>query len=178
MRYSIGEVAQKTSIPASTLRYYDKHGLLPFVDRNQNGQRSFKDNDLNFLEVINCMKKSGLTIAQIRHFINLCMQGDMTLEQRYDFLDKEEKVLMKKIETLQAQLDFLRYKKWYFKTAVQAGTEKIHMTADGKRVQPDIKEQYQKELAKCVSLHDLLDLKKKDKEKFENKYKLALAHQK
>lgn len=175
MRYSIGDVAEIMKMPESTIRYWDKKGLLPFVDRDQHGRRDFKDNDLNFLEVINCMKKSGLTIAQIRHFIDLCMQGDMTLEQRYDFLDKEEKVLMSKIEILQRQLDFLRYKKWYFKTAVQAGTEKIHMTPDGKRVQPDIKEQYKKELAKCVNLHDLLDLKEKDKKKFENKYQPHLV---
>lgn len=172
MRYSIGDVAEIMDLPQSTLRYWDKKGLLPFVDRDQNGRRDFKDNDLNFLEVINCMKESGLKIKQIRHFIDLCMQGDMTLEERYDFLDKQEKVLMKKIDTLQSELDFLRYKKWYFKTAVQAGTEKIHMTSDGKRVQPDIKEQYKKELAKCVDLRSLLDLSQKDKEKFANRYGL------
>lgn len=175
MRYTIGDVAEIMDMPQSTIRYWDKKGLLPFVDRDKNGNRNFKDNDLNFLEVINCMKKSGLKIAQIKQFIDLCMQGDMTLEQRYDFLDREEKVLMKKIDALQAQLDFLCYKKWYFKTAVQAGTEKIHMTPDGKRVQPDIKEQYRKELAKCVDLRDLIDLNQRDKEKFEKKYKLQGA---
>jgi DNA-binding transcriptional MerR regulator len=103
-------------------------------------------------------EKSGLKIAQIRQFIDLCMQGDMTLLARYQFLDREEAALTKQINTLQAQLDFLRYKKWYFKTAVEAGTEKIHMTQDGKRVQPDIKEQYEADLAKCVDLRALLDL--------------------
>jgi DNA-binding transcriptional MerR regulator len=57
--YSIGEVADKMHMPASTIRYYEKQGLLPFVDRDENGRRAFKDNDFNFLEVINCMKKAG-----------------------------------------------------------------------------------------------------------------------
>lgn len=157
MRYAIGDVAEIMDMPQSTIRYWDKKGLLPFVDRDENGRRDFKDNDLNFLEVINCMKQSGLKISQIRQFIDLCMQGDMTLKQRYDFLDKEEKVLMEKIETLQKQLDFLRYKKWYYKTSLEAGTEAVHMTEDGKKVQPDIKEQYQKQLEKCTSIDELIN---------------------
>lgn len=58
MRYTIGEVATKLNIPTSTLRFYDKKGLLPFVDRDQADRRSFKDNDLNFLQVIVCMKSA------------------------------------------------------------------------------------------------------------------------
>lgn len=60
MRYSIGQVAQKMEIPASTLRFYDKKGLLPFVDRDALGRRSFKENDLNFLEVIECINYPSL----------------------------------------------------------------------------------------------------------------------
>lgn len=162
MRYSIGEVSKKLKIPASTLRYYDKHGLLPFVDRNEKGQRSFKDNDLNFLEVISCMKKCGMTIKEIRHFIDLCMQGDKTLIARYDLLEKEESSVVKQIVELQKQLDFLHYKMWYFKTAVEAGSEDIHMisTVDGKRVTPEIHQQYQKALKECHDIDELIRIQK------------------
>lgn len=162
MRYSIGTVAKKMNIPASTLRYYDKNGLLPFVDRNESGQRSFKDNDLNFLEVISCMKKCGMTIKEIRHFIDLCMEGDVTLDARYDLLKKEEQSVTDQINTLQKQRDFLHYKMWYFKTALEAGTEDIHMTqtAEGKRVDPDIHQQYQAALAKCHNIKELIDYQK------------------
>lgn len=95
MRYTIGEVAEKLNIPNSTLRYYDKKGLLPFVDRDQAGRRSFKDNDLNFLEVIECMKKCGMTIKEIRYFIDLCMAGDVTLDARYQLLADEEQAVVK-----------------------------------------------------------------------------------
>ncbi|MGI1818755.1 MerR family transcriptional regulator [Lactobacillus johnsonii] len=162
MRYSIGEVSKKLNIPASTLRYYDKHGLLPFVDRNEKGQRSFKDNDLNFLEVISCMKKCGMTIKEIRHFIDLCMQGDKTLIDRYDLLEKEESSVVKQIAELQKQLDFLHYKMWYFKTAVEAGSEDIHMisTVDGKRVTPEIHQQYQEALKDCHDINELIRIQK------------------
>ena len=90
MRYSIGDVAEEMNLPTSTLRYYDRKGLLPFVDRDSAGRRSFKDNDLNFLQVIECMKKCGMTITEIRHFIDLCMQGDVTLMGRYELLEKDK----------------------------------------------------------------------------------------
>lgn len=120
MRYSIGQVAEKLNLPTSTLRFYDKKGLLPFVDRDEAGRRSFKENDLNFLEVIECMKKCGMSISEIRHFIDLCMAGDVTLDARYDLLAKEESAVKKQIAELQEQLDFLHYKMWYFKTALVA----------------------------------------------------------
>lgn len=162
MRYSIGDVAKKMDVPTSTLRFYDKKGLLPFVDRDEAGRRSFKDNDLNFLEVIECMKKCGMTISEIRHFIDLCMEGDVTLEDRYELLAREEQAVAKQIAELKAQQDFLHYKMWYFKTALEAGTEEIHMTqtAEGERVDPDIHEQYQAALAKCHDIKELTDYQK------------------
>lgn len=90
MRYSIGEAAEKIGTNPSTLRFYDKKGLLPFVDRDEAGRRKFKDNDFNFLEVIQCLKKSGVPVKDIAKFINMCLQGDGTLKKRYDYLDNEE----------------------------------------------------------------------------------------
>lgn len=163
MRYSIGDIAKKLDLPTSTLRFYDKKGLLPFVERDQAGRRSFKDNDLNFLEVIGCMKKCGMTISEIRRFINLCMEGDITLQDRYDLLYREEEIVVNQIENLQKQLDFLHYKMWYFKTSLQAGTEKIHMveTENGEMVDTTIHDQYQEALAKCHNLDELIKFETK-----------------
>lgn len=162
MRYTISEVSKKLGVPSSTLRYYDKQGLLPFVDRDAAGRRSFKDNDLNFLEVIGCMKKCGMTIKEIRHFIDLCMKGDATLADRYQLLADEEAAVSKQIETLEKQRDFLHYKMWYFKTAVEAGTEQVHMvkTPEGMRVTPAIHEQYKEALVHCHDLSELIRIEK------------------
>lgn len=160
MRYAIGDVAEKMNLPTSTLRFYDRKGLLPFVDRDSAGRRSFKDNDLNFLEVIECMKKCGMTITEIRHFIDLCMQGDVTLMNRYELLEKEAATVKEQIKTLQDQLDFLHYKMWYFKTSLEAESEDIHMvsTDEGKRVDPAIHDQYRAALEKCHDLSELIEL--------------------
>ena len=62
MIYTVGEMAQKLGVPASTLRYYDKEGLLPFVERSSGGIRMFRENDFEWLQVIRCMKKAGMSI--------------------------------------------------------------------------------------------------------------------
>ena len=144
MTYSISQAAAMMGTTPSTIRYYDKSGLLPFVKRDQNGRRAFVDNDFNFLKVINCLKKSGVPVKDIADFINLCMQGDQTLAERYDYLDQEETVIEAKVAELQEQLDFLRFKKWYYKTSLQAGTEAVHFMEGTNVVQPDIHEQYLK----------------------------------
>ena len=144
MTYSISQAAAMMGTTPSTIRYYDKNGLLPFVKRDQNGRRAFVDNDFNFLKVINCLKKSGVPVKDIAGFINLCMQVDQTLAERYDYLDQEETVIEAKVAELQEQLDFLRFKKWYYKTSLQAGTEAVHFMEGTNVVQPDIHEQYLK----------------------------------
>ena len=165
MKYSIGDVSKKMNIPASTIRFYDKKGLLPFVDRDKTGQRCFKENDLNFLEVIQCMKKCGMKISEIRHFIDLCMAGDVTLSSRYNLLSQEEKSVKKQINELKEQLDFLHYKMWYYKTALDAGTEDIHMvkTEEGKHVASDIHDQYREAIKHCHDLFEIID--------YQNRYK-------
>jgi DNA-binding transcriptional MerR regulator len=69
MNYRIGEVAKKIGVSSSTLRFYDKHGLLPFVQRDNNGNRRFTDNDLNYLDVITVLKRGGVTVETIAKFI-------------------------------------------------------------------------------------------------------------
>lgn len=97
MLYSIGQVADKLNISTYTLRYYDKEGLLPFVDRNESGRRIFKDADFNYLETISCLKEAGLPVKQIASFIELCLAGDRTLDERYEFLAEQETNLEEKM---------------------------------------------------------------------------------
>lgn len=126
MEYSIGEAAEKTGITASTLRYYEKEGLLPSIKRDKNGIRSFTENDLQSLRIIECLKATGMPIKDIRKFIDLCAEGDNSLQERYAlFLDRKAAV-QKQIEELQKVEKVIDFKCWYYQTAIAAGTEKIH----------------------------------------------------
>ncbi len=82
MLYTVGEIAKILHIPASTLRYYDKEGLLPLVERSKGGIRMFSDKDYEWLKVIECLKKSGLSIKEIRTFIDMVGRGDYFLSER------------------------------------------------------------------------------------------------
>lgn len=124
-KFLIGDITQMYGISQDTLRYYDKAGLLPFVKKNQAGRREFTEDDLGYIEVIDCLKRSGIPVKEIAKFMYWCVEGDPTLPQRYTFMIEQEEALEKKISDLQAQLDFLRWKKWYYQTANEAGTEKI-----------------------------------------------------
>ena len=67
--YTIGQKSEMFQLPISTLRYYDKEGLLPFVERSEGGIRMFKDSDIEWLNIIECLKKTGMSIKEIKKFI-------------------------------------------------------------------------------------------------------------
>ena len=132
--FLIGDISKMYGISQDTLRYYDKAGLLPFVKKNQAGRRGFTEDDLGYIEVIDCLKRSGIPVKEIAKFMDWCVEGDKTLPQRYAFMVEQEAVLEKKIHELQAQLDFLRWKKWYYQIANEAGTEKIFFKEGSRQV--------------------------------------------
>lgn len=126
MTYTIGDIAQKIGLTPSTLRYYDKEGLLPFVDRTESGIRRFKDSDMEWFSIIECLKNTGMSIKEIKTFIDWCMEGDVSLDKRYEMFLERKKETEKQIILLQKSLDIINYKCWYYKTALEAGTEKVH----------------------------------------------------
>ena len=126
MYYSISQVAKKYGITAHTLRDYDKEGLLPFVERSVTGVRKFSETDLRWLEIITCLKETGLPIKQIKQFINWCQEGDAALEQRYNVFVEQKKNVETQMAILQKHLEKIEYKIWYYKTALEAGTEAVH----------------------------------------------------
>lgn len=126
MNYSIGEMAQKLGISTSTLRYYDKEGLLPFVKRSEGGIRIFKEEDFRWLHLIDCLKKTGLSIKEIKTYIDLSLTGDSTISERLQIMQKHRENVVDHIHQLQRMLYLIDYKCWYYETAQKAGTCKIH----------------------------------------------------
>lgn len=126
MTYTIKQAAELTNLTPVTLRYYDKQGLLPFVERKESGYRMFSDGDIAMLRVIECLKKSGMSIKDIRQFSEWVLMGDDSLQERYDMFLERKKDVEAQMAELQKTLDFINHKCWYYKTAIEAGTEKIH----------------------------------------------------
>lgn len=110
MGYSIAEVAEKTNLTAHTLRYYEKEGLLPFVDRSDSGNRDFKEKDLEWLELICCLKNTGMPIKKIKEYIRLCLKGDDTLDVRREIFIKHREDVINQMAELQKNLDKINCK--------------------------------------------------------------------
>ena len=125
MLYTVGEMAKKLQVAPSTLRYYDKEGLLPFVERSNGGIRMFKDTDFEWLQIINCLKKAGMSLKDIKAFIFMTMKGDDTLKERYELFTRHKEVIEAQMAELQETLDAVNYKCWYYQKASEAGTTKV-----------------------------------------------------
>ena len=128
--YTIKEVAEKTNLPASTIRYYDKQGLLPFVRRSESGYRMFSENDIGLLNMIECLKQTGMPIKEIKQFTLWLQHGDNSLQERYQMFLERRKAVEQQIAKLQQTLNVVDYKCWYYETAIQEGTEAIHNKDD------------------------------------------------
>ena len=117
MGYSIAEVAEKTNLTAHTLRYYEKEGLLPFVDRSDSGNRDFKAKDLEWLELICCLKNTGMPIKKIKEYIGLCLKGDDTIDVRRQIFTNHRQDVIEQIAELQKNLDKINCKINYYDSA-------------------------------------------------------------
>lgn len=124
--YSISEAAKELNVTAYTLRYYDKEGLMPFVERTTSGQRLFKESDIAALKVIECLKSTGMQIKEIKTFIDWVTDGDATLQQRFDMFMERKAIVEKQMEELKQTMELVEHKCLYYKTALEAGTEDIH----------------------------------------------------
>lgn len=140
MFYTIGQMSAMTGVPASTLRYYDKEGLLPFVERSGGNARRFTDADYAALKVIECLKTSGLSIAEIKDFMEMTRLGDATLGERFELFERRRIETEKRLEELRHTLALINYKCWYYKTAVEAGTESVAANMDFEHIPPELRE--------------------------------------
>ena len=122
MPYTIGEVARMMNIAPSTLRYYEKEGLLSLGLRGSSGQRAYTDDDLAALSIIEYLKFCGLPLKEIRSFLPLIRTDGESLKARYDIMAKERDNVRAQIAALQTKLDRLEFGCWYYETAQQYGS--------------------------------------------------------
>jgi DNA-binding transcriptional MerR regulator len=114
----IGEVSEKYGISSDTLRYYERIGLLPSVNRSESGIRDFNELDLRRVSFIKCMRSAGLPIEVLIRYFELVQQGDATIEARKDILVEQREQLLDRMKEMQETLDLLNYKINVYENAV------------------------------------------------------------
>lgn len=140
MYYTVGQMAKKMGVAPSALRYYDKEGLLPFVERSDGGIRVFTDQDWQWLSIIECLKQTGLPIKEIKTFIDWCMEGDATIEARLELMQRQREAVREQIDQMRDTLALLDYKCWYYETAKKAGTCAVHDEMPEEDVPPELRQ--------------------------------------
>lgn len=120
---TIAEVSKKYGLTADTLRYYERVGLIPKVNRNKNGIRNYTEQDCRNVEFIKCMRRAGLPIEVLIEYVTLLQQGDETVEARRDILIEQRKELVKKMKEIKTTIDRLDYKIDRYESLVKKESE-------------------------------------------------------
>ena len=103
----VKQVADNLGISEHTIRYYDKAGLFPFVQRNKNGYRDFSEEDLYWIEFIKCMRQTHMPISKLKEIAELYHQGSSTKMKRRDIFLKHQKNLLEQKKLIDEALQVL-----------------------------------------------------------------------
>ncbi|MER6047411.1 MerR family transcriptional regulator [Streptomyces sp. BHT-5-2] len=109
-RYTIGEVAEHTGLSAHTLRWYERIGLMPHVDRTHTGQRRFTNRDLDWLDLVSKLRLTGMPVADMVRYAELVREGTSTFHEREELLTRHRADVRQRIAELESTLDVLDYK--------------------------------------------------------------------
>ena len=124
MTYSIGEISQRLDIAPSALRYYEKEGLLPFVERSDSGIRQFTDIDLEWLIIIDSLKKTGMPLKEIKDFVKMFEERDSTITRRLEIVFRHREVIQQQVAKLNEIIMALDFKEQYYQKALDEGKTK------------------------------------------------------
>ncbi|MCI8460891.1 MAG: MerR family transcriptional regulator [Bacilli bacterium] len=144
MYYSIGEISEMFNLPIPTLRFYDKEGLLLDLERDASGIRKFNEKTIEALRVIECLKKSGMQIKEIKEFMHWCSLGDKTILKRKEMFLTQKENIEQEIKELEKALNMIKYKCWYYEEALKDGTEKRVKNITPNQMPNEVKEYYDK----------------------------------
>jgi DNA-binding transcriptional MerR regulator len=114
----IAEVSEQYDISSDTLRYYERIGLIPPVNRDESGIRNYNEMDVKRVEFIKCMRHAGLPIDVLVEYVGLVQQGDKTIEARKEILKVQRDLLAARMKEMQKTIDLLDYKINVYENAV------------------------------------------------------------
>ncbi|MNO25154.1 HTH-type transcriptional regulator AdhR [compost metagenome] len=110
MAYTVKEVSGKTGVTTHTLRFYEKEGVLPPIDRNMNGDRMYTDFDIDMIETVQALRSTGLSLGEIKQYVELYQAGDSKLQERKSLLAHQKSKVENQISLLIKTLEKINYK--------------------------------------------------------------------
>lgn len=121
--YTVKEAAEKMDISEHTLRFWAKSGFFPFIKRNKNNIRLFSDDDLDWIKIVKCLRSVGTENKDIKKYIDLCIVGDSTINERYKIIQTTKAKALKQLKDLNQQIEVLKYKEKFYENLIKNNLE-------------------------------------------------------
>ena len=117
--FTVKEVSGKMNVSEHTLRFWAKSGFFPFVQRDKNNIRQFTEDDLGWVKIVKCLRSIGTDNKSIKRYIDLCIEGDSTIKERYEIIHTTRQKAQAQIKELTHQLELLDYKENYYQDLIK-----------------------------------------------------------
>lgn len=121
LMYTMMQACREVDMTYQTLKFYCNQGLVPNVKRDKNNRRIFDEHDIAWIRNLVCLKRCGMSIDEMREYLELCLQGEASIPERKEILAKKREALVEKIAEVQASIDFIDWKQGFY-DGVLAGT--------------------------------------------------------
>ncbi|MDE6123813.1 MAG: MerR family transcriptional regulator [Eubacterium sp.] len=132
--FTMNEVCKQVDMSYETLKFYCNKGLVPNVKRDKNNYRIFDENDVAWIKSLICLKNCGMSIQEMKEYLDLCLEGPSTIPQRKIILDKKREELLGKVAVLQKSIDYIDWKQGFYDDVLSGKTEYISTLIDTSKI--------------------------------------------
>ena len=112
--YTMMQVCRELDMTYQTLKFYCNEGLIPHVKRDKNNRRVFDEHDVQWIKDLTCLKKCGMSIQEMKEYLDLCLQGETSIPQRKAMLAEKRADLLSEIEALNASVAYVDWKQTFY----------------------------------------------------------------
>ena len=121
--YSMKETCEATGLTYDALKFYCNEGLVPNVKRDKNNYRIFDDNDINWIKSLSCLKNCGMSIVEMKEYLDLCLKGESSIPERKVILEAKLRELKHKMQEIQDSIDYIHWKQGFYDDVLSGKTE-------------------------------------------------------
>lgn len=123
--YTMKQACEATGMNYEALKFYCNEGLVPNVKRDKINRRVFDEHDIAWIKSLSCLKKCGMSLAEMKHYLALCLEGKPTIPERQIMLEEKRKHLLQELQEVQASLDYLDWKQNLYNDVLSGKTEYV-----------------------------------------------------
>ena len=114
MTYTMMQACRELGMTYQTLKFYCNQGLVPNVKRDKNNRRVFDERDVEWIRGLTCLKRCGMSIEEMREYLQLCLQGEASIPERKAMLAEKRERLVAQLAEVQASIDYIDWKQGFY----------------------------------------------------------------